>query len=384
MYQVYTVDTLLYQHCDGLATRAWLVPYVCVADITMRVSRVAVFVLLLVSLSTMVFYLRTMPVGLTVHAPQPATTPWTSPFHRAVPTKSSPRAERPSLSQLLNDSDATRTTDALVKYTNGSHFQRTLWTEMGCQSPHPLLACTVSPKNKSPDFKVATKDVFYENRLLHARSNSCSLVGSAGWLLNRSYGEDIDSHGLVIRINASPIRGFEHYVGRRPADIAIVQKAVKVCPPDISNDTLIVRLYRHVNNKYQTKECMDKYSLPIYAVGETVFPLSQGVLKDYHRHVKTGYNKRVFSGNSFPTSGLMSAIFCLQICKELHLYGFGWEPGEVYSYYRTNTIFKTPHNFYVESTFLKHLSTREYRTVLKRDVLYRAHGRPIGMAKSTF
>ena len=43
----------------------------------------------------------------------------------------------------------------------------------------------------------------------------CAVVGSSNSLTKREQGELIDSHGVVIRFNAAPTRGFQKYVGKR-------------------------------------------------------------------------------------------------------------------------------------------------------------------------
>ena len=44
---------------------------------------------------------------------------------------------------------------------------------------------------------------------------TCAVVGNSGVTLLKEYGEEIDNHDAVVRINMAPIRGFEKYVGKR-------------------------------------------------------------------------------------------------------------------------------------------------------------------------
>ena len=70
----------------------------------------------------------------------------------------------------------------------------------------------------------------YERRGTHAHTHThtqlskfrdnnafakCAVVGSSNSLTKREQGELIDSHGVVIRFNAAPTRGFQKYVGKR-------------------------------------------------------------------------------------------------------------------------------------------------------------------------
>lgn len=48
-----------------------------------------------------------------------------------------------------------------------------------------------------------------------ARMGTCAVVGNAGHLRGSGFGEEIDSHDTILRINMAPTRGFEHDVGSR-------------------------------------------------------------------------------------------------------------------------------------------------------------------------
>ncbi|QDZ24200.1 sialyltransferase [Chloropicon primus] len=58
-----------------------------------------------------------------------------------------------------------------------------------------------------------------QSKLSKFRDNNafakCAVVGSSNSLTKKQYGELIDSHGVVIRFNAAPTRGFQKYVGKR-------------------------------------------------------------------------------------------------------------------------------------------------------------------------
>ena len=52
--------------------------------------------------------------------------------------------------------------------------------------------------------------------VLHGRFyHRCALVASAGVLLRSHLGETIDAHDMVMRFNAAPTKGYEHYVGKK-------------------------------------------------------------------------------------------------------------------------------------------------------------------------
>jgi hypothetical protein len=47
------------------------------------------------------------------------------------------------------------------------------------------------------------------------KHESCALVGTAGILLNNTWGEEIDSFPFVVRLSLSPIQGFYEHVGSK-------------------------------------------------------------------------------------------------------------------------------------------------------------------------
>ncbi|NDB56776.1 hypothetical protein EB169_13235, partial [archaeon] len=51
------------------------------------------------------------------------------------------------------------------------------------------------------------------NELLNKKR--CAVVSNSGSLLDKSYGELIDSHDVIIRCNRTVIEGYEKFVGSR-------------------------------------------------------------------------------------------------------------------------------------------------------------------------
>ncbi|XP_062512374.1 uncharacterized protein LOC134188187 [Corticium candelabrum] len=95
-----------------------------------------------------------------------------------------------------------------------------LWQQqVGCEGKKPLLTCK---RHKGRSVYVALADDRFAQISKYLYNKSCALVGSSSLLLNRSYGSDIDSRDLVVRINDAPIRGYENYVKSRTADVIFI------------------------------------------------------------------------------------------------------------------------------------------------------------------
>ncbi|XP_062506392.1 uncharacterized protein LOC134182965 [Corticium candelabrum] len=204
---------------------------------------------------------------------------------------------------------------------------------------------------------VALADDTFAQISKYLYNKSCALVGSSSLLLNRSYGSDIDSRDLVVRINDAPIRGYEKYVGSRIADVIFTSagRAMSRCPRTVNNRTvnnrtLIVRCW-HRYNRAGVKDCKKRFSLPVYSISPYLTSFTKDVLKEYK--LKRFKDKRY----SAPTSGVYATVFCLNFCRELHLYGFGYTKGQAYSYYSNlKPGGKTRHDFRTERFLIHDIS----------------------------
>ncbi|XP_062517147.1 beta-galactoside alpha-2,6-sialyltransferase 2-like [Corticium candelabrum] len=140
-------------------------------------------------------------------------------------------------------------------------------------------------------------------------NKSCALVGSSAQLLNHSYGSDIDSHDVVVRVNDAPIRGYEKYVGRRTADVIFTSagQAMNRCPNTVHNRTIIVKGW-YLAPLAGVEDCKERFSLPVYSISPYLTAFTIDML--------TEYELKCFNDNSIskPTSGLYAIVFCLNFC----------------------------------------------------------------------
>ena len=225
----------------------------------------------------------------------------------------------------------------------------TPWDEFGCQSKTPLLLCHRTPE-LSPAIVLADKAVFQTTSLLMKRSRSCALVGSSGRLLSRRYGNDIDGHDVVIRLNNAPIHPYEKYVGRRMPDVAILNVATLrefTCLRNVNRKTLLVRCKHHGKITSAGRLCARHG--PLYATSVELMNTTRSILTTY-RQLYGVKSKRM------PTSGLYAILFVLRLCEEVDVYGFGAAEAELYAYYRDIHTFSTHHLFNLEEQFIRDIS----------------------------
>jgi hypothetical protein len=112
--------------------------------------------------------------------------------------------------------------------SSGKGTSLKLWDTVGCHSKHPILGCTPIRSNFTRFDVPASLEDFEESVYLNSTAHdSCSLVGSSGNLKNHKYGRLIDSKRVVIRINNPPMKGYEKFVGHRPADILMINNHLR-------------------------------------------------------------------------------------------------------------------------------------------------------------
>lgn len=65
--------------------------------------------------------------------------------------------------------------------------------------------------------ELTAKKIFSNKNILFDfdEISSCAIVGNSGILLNKEYGNFIDNHDCVVRMNAAEVNGYEQYVGSR-------------------------------------------------------------------------------------------------------------------------------------------------------------------------
>ena len=131
---------------------------------------------------------------------------------------------------------------------------------------------------------------------------TCAVVGNSGLSLFYKQGAEIDAHEAVIRFNAGPTKGFEDFVGRRTT-VRFVNRlhfGFQESPKEI------------VLQQVTTPESFDKFlELKRELPSSRVFMVSP----DFHAHVVSELKKP-------PTNGFYGALFALQRCKNVTLYGF--------------------------------------------------------------
>ncbi|KAK7139449.1 hypothetical protein R3I93_016555 [Phoxinus phoxinus] len=153
------------------------------------------------------------------------------------------------------------------------------------------------------------------------RCRTCAVVGNSGNLLRSHYGQLIDSHDFVIRINKGPTKGFEKDVGSKTTHrILYPESAV-----DVDNSTHLVLLpfkiedMRWLISVFTTRHITSTY----IRVRPTVNADRDKVMIIHPAFIKYVYESWLQKHGKYPSTGFITLILALHICDEVNVFGFG-------------------------------------------------------------
>mmetsp|Transcript_37264 Transcript_37264/g.117268 ORF Transcript_37264/g.117268 Transcript_37264/m.117268 type:complete len:276 (+) Transcript_37264:498-1325(+) len=169
------------------------------------------------------------------------------------------------------------------------------------------------------------------------RHRSCALVGNSGALLGGNQGRAIDSHDAVMRVNYTPIRGWEADVGSKTTYDFIAGHIARAITtgterfrevpwrtPEstlvmytgmIANDRGIVELYAPLQKKFPLARAHFTHSAFI----SRNVALWEGLKDEFEKPLSKTYHSK-------PMSGFYAVTFMMQLCDNLTLFGFEDHP----------------------------------------------------------
>ncbi|KAM9823808.1 CMP-N-acetylneuraminate-beta-galactosamide-alpha-2,3-sialyltransferase 1-like [Neosynchiropus ocellatus] len=160
---------------------------------------------------------------------------------------------------------------------------------------------------------------------------TCSVVGNSVNLKKSKYGQLIDSHDAVLRMNSAQVKGYEEDVGRRITHrIVYPESAV-----DLDNSTHLVLFPFKIQdivwaNKAFTTGFFGRSYMPvkskIVANKNLVMVVDPAFMKYVHQVWLNGRGQ-------YPSTGFMALILSLHICDELYVFGYGADKDGNWSHY---------------------------------------------------
>ncbi|KAK3272032.1 hypothetical protein CYMTET_19646 [Cymbomonas tetramitiformis] len=161
---------------------------------------------------------------------------------------------------------------------------------------------------------------------------SCAVVGNSGSLTFGKFGQSVDSHDIVIRINQAPTsRQHKGRVGTRTTFRLLnhlwtahyAYRAEEKNVPVEPNVTLVVsRAESSRPSEYLYKSLLrQRADVHLLYLSSRLVTTVRHMLVDYRKRLcSQGYGP--YAGGSTPSSGLLAVYIARRICKHTALYGF--------------------------------------------------------------
>lgn len=172
----------------------------------------------------------------------------------------------------------------------------------------------------------------YEDIARNYKFNSCAVVGSSGYLKLAQFGQAIDTHDVVVRLNQSPVKAFARWVGTKTT-IRILNSLWSahygsgryegMNLPLEKNVTIIVsRTTGHSFDKIVDTIKKKRPDVRVLQLSSRIVSAARRLLVRYRvKLCQNGYGP--YSGGSTPSSGFVAVYYLRTICKRVTLYGLG-------------------------------------------------------------
>eukprot|EP00899_Mesostigma_viride_P011417 jgi/Mesvir1/20276/Mv13509-RA.1 len=192
------------------------------------------------------------------------------------------------------------------------------------------------------DPSTRAKELFGE--LSSSCKDTCAVVGGSSRLRGAGHGPEIDRADLVIRINSAPVRGYDADVGARtslrvvfPASLVMLRRKVHSkniqiveTEPDLyllrCDMVRCKRVLSHMPLSIPPELRVRHKALPQHEMMEAV---NRTVLLNLHAFYPLLHAVSARKASS----GALSIMLALMLCRRVSLYGFGNGSNNTYTYY---------------------------------------------------
>ncbi|XP_074289203.1 beta-1,6-galactosyltransferase GALT29A-like [Silene latifolia] len=197
--------------------------------------------------------------------------------------------------------------------------------------------------------------------------SSCAVVGNSGILLNKEYGELIDSHEAVIRLNNARIRSYRENVGSKTSISFVNSNIVHLCTRSddcfchpYGTNVPIVMYMCQLAQFLDYVVCNLSHKSPLIITDPRFDMLCARVVKYYSlkRFANEGSNRTFEQWNSANdgslfhySSGMQAVTLALGICNRVSLFGFGKSSQAKHHYHSRQTTELRLHDYEAEYDF---------------------------------
>ncbi|KAL6506459.1 Glycosyltransferase 29 (sialyltransferase) [Orobanche gracilis] len=202
---------------------------------------------------------------------------------------------------------------------------------------------------------------------------SCAVVGNSGILLKSEYGELIDSHEAVIRLNNARTKSFERSVGSKTNVSFINSNILHLCARRIGcschpyGDTVPIVMYIcQPGHFFDYVVCSSSHKAPLIVTDPRFDVLCARIVKYYSlKRFIAMTGKDV--GEWGPThdeatfhysSGMEAVMLALGVCEEVSVFGFGKSKSAKHHYHTNQKGELSLHDYEAEYEFYRDLVER--------------------------
>ncbi|XP_068587364.1 CMP-N-acetylneuraminate-beta-galactosamide-alpha-2,3-sialyltransferase 1-like [Cebidichthys violaceus] len=158
------------------------------------------------------------------------------------------------------------------------------------------------------------------------RCRTCAVVGNSGNLMKSNYRPLIDSQDVVIRMNRGRTKGFEADVGTKTTHHVMYPESAV----GLDNTTRLVLFpFKIKDLHWVTKALSTGFSgrkSNFKANKDLVMVLNPAFIKYVH-------DEWLQKKGSYPSTGFMTLVLALNICDEVHVFGYGADSDGNWSHY---------------------------------------------------
>ncbi|KAG7947579.1 hypothetical protein I3843_14G102200 [Carya illinoinensis] len=200
------------------------------------------------------------------------------------------------------------------------------------------------------------------------RYASCAVVGNSGILLKSDYGDLIDSHEVVIRLNNARIKGFERDVGSK-TNISFVNSNILhfcarrqgcFCHPYGLKVPIVMYICQPAHI-FDYTVCNSSHKAPLLVTDPRFDALCGRIVKYYSLKrfaEETGKPLKeweaVHDGPNFHySSGMQAVMLALGVCDKVSIFGFGKSASATHHYHTNQKVELALHDYEAEYAFYR-------------------------------
>uniref|UniRef100_A0A5K0XGW4 Sialyltransferase-like protein n=2 Tax=Nymphaea colorata TaxID=210225 RepID=A0A5K0XGW4_9MAGN len=211
---------------------------------------------------------------------------------------------------------------------------------------------------------------------------SCAVVGNSGILLKKEYGELIDSHEMVVRLNNARTEGFQRNVGSKTTISFVNSNILHLCSrrpscfchPYGENVPMVMYICQAVHFM-DFQYCNRTHKAPLVITDARFDTLCSRIVKYYSlkRFVETtGKSLEEWSvahdGNLFHySSGMQAIMLALGVCEKVDVFGFGKSVDAKHHYHTNQKAELHLHDYEAEYAFYRDLIEQPEAVPFLRD-----------------